>query len=257
MDIPEIPCAPRFATGTPLFEGRWICNAFGRYYLPVSISPSGEHEFQRLKHLNEGAVGRDFVPQSPHHDGIAHNFPVQLFPLKPLRKGCRRIFVALAGPLLACSPALDWRTTPVSNTALVALFPCKPDDFSRRLSLAGQSQLVTLTSCQAAGLTFAVAAADVQQSHLAPAALAALRQSAEQNFGGTVQLLAPRTLPGADTGAPAQRVSAELVRAEGDPLRAQMLFFSHGPWIFQATVMGTLPTAETVEFFFDNLKLAP
>lgn len=165
--------------------------------------------------------------------------------------------MALAGLLLACSPPLDWRTVPVSNTALVALFPCKPDVFSRRLSLAGQSQLVSLTSCQAAGLTFAVAAADVQQSFLVPAALAALRQSAEQNFGGTVQLLAPRTVPGADTGGRAQRVSAELVRAESDPLRAQMLFFSHGSWIFHATVMGTPPTAEAVEFFFDNLKLAP
>ena len=72
-----------------------------------------------------------------------------------------------------------------------------------------------------------------------------------------MQLLAPRTVPGADTGGRAQRVSAELVRAESDPLRAQMLFFSHGSWIFQATVMGTPPTAEAVEFFFDNLKLAP
>ena len=165
--------------------------------------------------------------------------------------------MAFAGLLLACSPSLDWRTTPVSNTALAALFPCKPDHFSRRLSLAGQSQLVTLTSCQAAGLTFAVAAADVQQPHLAPAALAALRQSAEQNFGGSVQLLAPRTVQGADTGGRAQRVSAELARAEGEPLRAQMLFFSHGSWVFQATVMGTSPTAEAVEFFFDNLKWAP
>jgi hypothetical protein len=204
-----------------------------------------------------GAVGRDFVPQSRHHDGIAHNFPVQASPLQPFRKGYRWILMAFAGLLLACSPSLDWRTTPVSNTALAALFPCKPDHFSRRLSLAGQSQLVTLTSCQAAGLTFAVAAADVQQPHLAPAALAALRQSAEQNFGGSVQLLAPRTVPGADTGGSAQRVSAELVRSEGDPLRAQMLFFSRGAWVFQATVMGTPPTAEAVEFFFDNLKLAP
>ena len=147
--------------------------------------------------------------------------------------------------------------TPVPNTALVALFPCKPDGFSRRLSLAGQSQVVTLTSCQAAGLTFAVAAADVQQLHLVPAALAALRQSAEHNFGGSVQLLAPRTQPGADTIGSAQRVSAELARVDGDSLRAQMLFFSHGSWIFQATVMGAAPTAEAVEFFFDNLKLAP
>jgi hypothetical protein len=207
--------------------------------------------------LNEGGGYAGLVLQTGCKRTIAHNFPVSTLTYKLPRIAARRVPVVFLALLLGCSPALDWRATPVSGTALTALFPCKPDHFSRRLNLAGQSQLVTLTSCQAAEQTFAVAAVDVQQSLPVETALAALRQSAEQNFGGAAQLHPPRSVPGADTAGHAQLISAELVRQEGNSLRAQMLFFSHGSWVFQATVMGAPPTAEAVEFFFDNLKLAP
>ncbi|XVJ68704.1 MAG: hypothetical protein HEQ39_02925 [Rhizobacter sp.] len=200
---------------------------------------------------------RVLILQAVRKCGIADNFLVHTLPYKLTRNPRLWVLMMFSALLLGCSPALDWRTTPVSGTALAALFPCKPDHFSRRLNLAGQSQLVTLTSCKAAGQTFAVAAVDVQQPLPVATALAALRESAEQNFGGAVQLLPSRIVRGADAAGRTQLVSAELVPNEGGPLRAQMLFFSQGSWVFQATVMGTTPTAEAVEFFFDNLKLAP
>lgn len=98
---------------------------------------------------------------------------------------------------------------------------------------------------------------DMQQAQRAGEGLVLLRQSAEQNFGGTVQRLPSRTMALADGGGQAQIVAAELRRPDGSLLRAQMMFFSRGSWVFQATVMGESPTAEAVEFFFDNLKLAP
>jgi hypothetical protein len=167
------------------------------------------------------------------------------------------VFVAFPAVLWACSPALDWRTTPVPGTALTALFPCKPDYFSRSVPLAGQVQVVALTSCKAAEQTFAVAAMDVQQTDRAGEGLVLLRQSAEQNFGGTVQTLQSRAMPLANSGGQAQVFAAELQRSDGTLLRAQMMFFSHGSWVYQATVVGAPPNSEAVDFFFDNLKLSP
>lgn len=167
------------------------------------------------------------------------------------------MFAAFSGLLLACSPALDWRTTPVPGTALTALFPCKPDHFSRSVPLAGQSQVVALTSCKAAGQTFAVLAMNVHQAHRAGEGLVQLRQSAEKNFGGTVQTLQPRAMPLAGSGGQAQWVAAELQGTDGTLLRAQMMFFSQGSWVYQATVMGAPPNSEALDFFFDNLKLSP
>ena len=167
------------------------------------------------------------------------------------------MFAAFSAWLLACSPALDWRTTPVPGTTLTAFFPCKPDHFSRSIPLAGQAQSVTLTSCNAAGQTFAVLAMDVKQASLAVQGLALLRQSSEKNFGGTGRSLQSRVMPLANSGGQAQVVAAELQRTDGTLLHAQMMFFSHGSWVYQVTVMGALPNSEAVDFFFDNLKLSP
>jgi hypothetical protein len=165
--------------------------------------------------------------------------------------------VVLTALLLACSPALDWRTTPVPGTALTALFPCKPDHFSRSVALAGQVQVVALTSCKAQGQTFAVATMDVQEARRAYEGLMWLRQSAEQNFGGTLQSLPPMAISLADGGGQGLVVAAQLPRGDGTLLRAQMVFFSRGSRVYQATVMGAPPTNEALEFFFGNLKLSP
>jgi hypothetical protein len=189
--------------------------------------------------------------------GIAHNFLVQTHRNNPAIHRAQSGLAFLTGFLLACSPALDWRAVPVSGTVLTAFFPCKPDVFSRPVRLAGQAQVVALTSCKAADQTFAVAAMDMREAHHAGEGMVLLRQSTEQNFGGAVKGLPSRPLALADGGGMAQRVAAQLTRPDGTLLRAQMMFFSRGSWVFQATVMGEAPNADAVDFFFDSLKLAP
>jgi hypothetical protein len=197
------------------------------------------------------------VAQSASNGRFTDNFPVQTPSRKLLTNVVPSMSVAVSVLLLACSPALDWRNTPVPGAALAALFPCKPDHFSRSVALAGQTRAVALTSCQAAGQTFAVLAMDVQQALRADEGLVLLRQSAEQNFGGKVLTLPSRAMPLASSGGQAQVVAAELQRTDGTLLRAQMMFFSRGSWVYQATVMGTSPNSEALDFFFDNLKLSP
>jgi hypothetical protein len=167
------------------------------------------------------------------------------------------VLAALFLVTTACSPALDWRLTSIPETKLTAFFPCKPDHFSRQISLMGAPQRVVLASCKAAQHTFAVSAMDIRQSGSAAQGLAALKHSAEQNFGGFSQTLPQRLIAGAADAGRAEVVAAQLQAAEHRSLHAQMVFFSHGHWVFQATVMGEALASDAVVFFFDNLTLKP
>ncbi|MFM8900408.1 MAG: hypothetical protein ACKOF9_10750 [Burkholderiales bacterium] len=170
------------------------------------------------------------------------------------------LFSGLASTLLAlvaCSPTLDWRLTPISGTSLTAFFPCKPDQFSRQISLAGNSERVVLVSCKAAQHTFAVTAVDMQRDERRLQGVTALKSAAQQNFGGFSQTLPPRLIPGAAQTGRADVVTAKLSATPARSLQAQMVFFSHGRWVFQATVMAETLEPDAVVFFFDNLKLNP
>lgn len=159
--------------------------------------------------------------------------------------------------IAACSPTLNWRQVSVPGAPLAAHFPCKPDQFSRRLPLAGHTLSVGLNSCEAGAQTFAITAVDMQQASRAGAGQAALRQAVEQNFAGQVQGLAPRPLPGGVPVPAAEYLSARMPLAGGGQLQAHVLLFSHGAWVFQVTVVGERPQSEAVDFFFDNLRPLP
>lgn len=85
------------------------------------------------------------------------------------------IFIAqslLLALLMACSPALEWRTVPLPELALEVSLPCKPERAQRNVELAGQTVEITMQSCEAGGNTFAVACAALAQPSSAGAALA-------------------------------------------------------------------------------------
>lgn len=79
------------------------------------------------------------------------------------------LFLAL---LTACSPALEWRMLPLPELGLEASLPCKPERAQRNVDLAGQTVEITMQGCEAAGNTFAVACAALDQPSSAGAALA-------------------------------------------------------------------------------------
>ena len=63
----------------------------------------------------------------------------------------------LAGLILpGCGPTFNWRETPIAATSLSALFPCKPQQASRRLALGGQEVELFMTGCDTGGITLAV-----------------------------------------------------------------------------------------------------
>ena len=75
---------------------------------------------------------------------------------------CAVLALMASMALTACQPTFNWRDVRPDNTRLSLLMPCKPDKAQKTVPLAGQPTELTLLSCDAGGVTFAVAVADVK-----------------------------------------------------------------------------------------------
>ena len=162
---------------------------------------------------------------------------------------------ALVLSLVACSPALDWRDVQPEGSGAAVLFPCKPDRFARTLTLAGTKVQMTLASCAAAGTTFALRHADLDDPAKLSAALGELRGAAAQNIGGAPHDATPFAPRGATPNPLAERVAIEGRRADGHAVRMQAAFFARGMRVYQASVVGEQVDAEAADTFFSGLKL--
>lgn len=172
------------------------------------------------------------------------------------RPVCRVLFSAAIGGLLsACSPALDWRDTPVPGSPLTALFPCKPDSHVRRVVLAGSPRDMHLTSCTANDSVYAVSHVDVGDPARVTEAMHALRALAAENIGGAAQGVDAPPVRGMTPHPLAERLSVLGQRADGSAIEARAAFFTQATVVYQATVVGTRLDPEAVDTFFTALKL--
>ncbi len=171
---------------------------------------------------------------------------------------CRRAAVlALLGAALglsACSPTFNWRELRPEGAPLLALMPCKPETASRPVPLLGKPTELHMHSCEAGGLTFAVAWADVPEARQARAALAEWQ---------TASLAAIRVAPGAAqplvrTVAGASEVigvQAQGSDHQGKALSTQSLYFAQGGKVYQAAIYGPKMTDAASTAFFEGLSL--
>lgn len=169
--------------------------------------------------------------------------------------------VALAVPLVlgACSPTFNWRAWPVEGTPLQAMMPCKPESATRPVPMLGTPVELHMHSCEAGGLRFALAWADVGQAAQVPVAMSAWRLASLQTLRVSVKspddpaLNWPVTVAGAHQ---AQGVQAQGVDPQGQSVLSRTVYFAHGTQVFQAAVYGARLNGEAVEAFFGGLKLA-
>ncbi|WP_157271129.1 hypothetical protein [Azohydromonas aeria] len=162
---------------------------------------------------------------------------------------CTGVAVSVA----ACTPALNWREVRLDGGA-VALFPCKPQHQTRTLALDGQPVALTLHACEAAGLRFAVARADVQEPARVEAALAALAAAQARNLQATLPAGEPVQVPGMTPNAQARRYALTGRRPDGSGVQAQLLLFARGTQVLQATVLDAAPDAPAVHTFMEALR---
>lgn len=163
---------------------------------------------------------------------------------------------ALALAAAACTPSLNWREIQPEGSELFAMFPCKPERFARRLTLAGEAVEMRMSSCDVDGVTYAVAHASLQDPSKINPALGELQAAAVRNLGGTATEAA---LPGINGMTPndlAKRIDVAGRGSDGAAVQEQAVFFVKGLRVYQASVIGAKLDAEAAETFRAGLRFA-
>ena len=159
--------------------------------------------------------------------------------------------------LAACSPAFNWRDVRPDGTRLSLLLPCKPDKAKKTVPLGGQPTALSMLGCDAGGVTFAVAVADLGDAAKVGEALAGwqLVTLANMKAGAGTAQTAPLKVAGASATPAAVRVSASGQRANGDVVYGQAAYFASGTQVFQAVMYAPAPQADVADTFFASLKV--
>jgi hypothetical protein len=176
---------------------------------------------------------------------------MEIFVADPLRQAAG-VLVLGASLLGGCSPTFNWRELRLEGAPLLALMPCKPDTASRSVPMLGQPTELHMHSCEAGGLTFALAWAKVGDAGSAAAALEQWQAAS---------LASIHASPGAASSWTLDLPKAEQIRGSkaqgtdhrGQPLQSQVAYFSQGSWVFQAAVYGSRLPEQATTPFFDGL----
>jgi len=158
--------------------------------------------------------------------------------------------------LAACSPAFNWRETPIASTGLVALFPCKPQTVFRSVDLGGQKVELHMASCDTDGVTVAIGHATVKD---ASALGAALQQWRDATLAGVrpsaPPQMTPFTLKQSLALPQALSVQATGSAPDGRSVHLQGAWFARGSEVFAAVMYANAAlSAEVAEPFFSGLK---
>jgi len=160
----------------------------------------------------------------------------------------------LAWLLCACSPALNWRDTPVDATSLTAMFPCKPDKSTRKVEMGGREVELVMASCDAAGGTFAVGHAHIPEPSLLGPVLLQWRVATLNGLRARDSALASFVLERAIPLPQAVRVEASGMTANGQTVALQAAWFARGTDVFVALLYGAELRSEMSEPFFGGLR---
>lgn len=167
------------------------------------------------------------------------------------------LYATLIGAMpAACSPALDWREVRPEGSTAVALFPCHPKRQSRHAALTGAPTRMTLWSCEAESLTFALAHAELGDPARVTPALAEMAAALAANLQATEVHRDPLAVPGMTPNAEARRLRISGRLPDGTPVQEQAALFAHGTQVYQAAVLGARPDA-AAQVFVDGLRVVP
>ena len=151
--------------------------------------------------------------------------------------------VALAG-LGGCSPPFDWRSVPLPDTQLVAEMPCSPARFQRDVTVAGVPLKLFMLSCEAGGVTYGVATAEVGDPARVDAVLFGLRDSAAVAIRSADSTAGALNLEGITPFSGNTSAHLHGRRPDGETIEEAVRFFARGTRVYQASAVGaTLPDA--------------
>ena len=154
----------------------------------------------------------------------------------------------------ACAPAFNWRQTMIAATPLAAMFPCKPEQTTREVSMGGVPVKLHMHHCETAGVTAAVGHAVVSNPGLAGPVLDQWRQAtlATLRVSGATQ--SAWKMEHATALPQAQSVDASGSAANGQALMLKAAWFARGTEVYAAMLYGPALDPEVGEVFFSGLR---
>ncbi|MET4577968.1 hypothetical protein [Ottowia thiooxydans] len=166
----------------------------------------------------------------------------------------------LLATLTACSPALNWRDTPLPESSVTALLPCEADHARRSVPLGGVATELTMAGCEAGGATFAVMLAEAPASQ-ASSLLEGWRSATLANMKAKdvqTQAFSPK---GSLALRESVRIAGSGQRADGQSVRAQAVWFARiapggrNAQLVHLVMYSERPMLEAADTFFSGLKL--
>lgn len=166
----------------------------------------------------------------------------------------RFALLLLALALAACSPSLNWREVRLGGE-LKAMLPCKPDQATRRQSLAGYELDLTMLGCEAGGGLYAISVVELAT----PLQALPVQAQWQTNLLATMQAQGSNRQPYGIRGASAQPESVRLEAlgrdSEGRAITVQAVWFTRGKRLYHAALYAPRPTPEMSEPFFSGMEL--
>jgi hypothetical protein len=165
----------------------------------------------------------------------------------------RLSILVLALAAAGCNPVFNWREAHPAQTALTAMLPCKPEQGSRQVPMAGETVELQMLGCEAGGATFAIGWATLKDAtHVGPA-LTQWRAATLANVRAQAPVDSRLAVAGASEAALLTVAGGR--RPDGAAVISQAAYFSQGAQVFQAALYAERPDAEVVQTFFSGLRL--
>jgi len=156
--------------------------------------------------------------------------------------------------LAGCAPELDWREVQLPETPLFAQLPCRPGRFQRDVVVAGVPLKLFMLSCQAGGVTFGVASADVGDPARVETVLDGLAGAARDALQAADGGVRRFDLPGATPfrGSASARLRGR--RPDGASVEESLRLFARGTRVYEASAIGAALPAAAIGPFEDGLR---
>ena len=157
--------------------------------------------------------------------------------------------------LQGCSPTYNWRDVRPDQTPLVALFPCKPEQRARLVSLAQKDVTMTMWGCDADGATFTLAYADMKDLASTGAVLGQWKSATLANLRARSVEERPFLLRGASVLPQSVQVAARGTQPDGAAVTLRAVWFTAGTLVYQAAIYADADDLAVADTFFSGIRL--
>jgi len=140
------------------------------------------------------------------------------------------------------------------DTPLLAQLPCRPGRFERPVLVAGVRLRMTMLSCEAGGVTYGVASADVGDPARVEPVLAGLADSARRALADARGAFADYELRGATPFRGNARGRLAGARPDGVAVEESLRLFARGTVVYQASAIGPALAPPALAPFEDGLR---